>query len=161
MNLVKKRDPELAGRLWPVYVEEGGNVRGVHRHCIEKEIAISAPTLYEMEGCFGWEKKLQELIDGQFDSLPKTGNEEVDLLVEIRFQKAGLRKLTKISDDIKAHAELGKLIALEMKLLKEIKADAALTAAATKALETSTAAPGGLTDMAADDIRKKILGVGK
>lgn len=157
MNPVKKRDAELAERLWPVYVEEGGNVRALHRYCIAKKIAISAPTLYEMEACFGWEKKLRELIDGQFDSLPKTGNAEVDLLVEIRFQKVGLRKLTKISDNLKAHAMLGKLIALEMKLIKEIKADAALTAAATKALETSTGKPGGLTAEAADEISRKIL----
>lgn len=161
MNAVKKRDPELAERLWPVYVEEGGNVRGVHRHCIAEKIAISAPTLYEMEACFGWEKKLQELIDGQFDSLPKTGDAEVDLLVEIRYQKAGLRKMTKIADNLKAHAELGKLIGAEMKLLKEIKADKARAADAALAVAASTGKPGGLTAEAADEIRKKILGTNK
>ena len=161
MNPVKKRDPQLAERLWPVYVEEGGNIRGVHRHCIAQNIAISAPTLYEMEACFGWEKKLRELIDGQFDSLPKTGDAEVDLLVEIRFQKAALRKLTKVSDDLKAHAELGKLIGTEMKLLKEIKASKTRSAEAAKAVAASTNKPGGLTAEAADEIRKKILGVNR
>jgi len=156
--MADKDDKSLAEKLFPVFVDTG-SISAVLEYCKDESISISKPTLYKMRDLFGWESKRNETIKSGFAAVVSSGNPLLDLLVEIVTSKQKIKNAIETSPaDKELHRLNGMYISQMLDALKEVhrqkKKDEVI-----KDLDQQVKT-GGLSDEAAAEIRKKILGIG-